>query len=128
MQRFIGLLVFSVLFFSCGKKEVKVENKETLETVDNDLVLVADETVVDKPELFFTVQIAALNNKNETLENLDNIHIYNENSLTKYRLGNFQTYKEAKDFQLQIRSQYKGAFVQALKNNYPIHIIEALKN
>ena len=128
MQKFIGLLIFSVLFFSCGKKEVQIENKETLETVEKQVSLDVDEATAEMPELFFTVQIAALTNKNETLSNLENIQIYNENSLIKYRLGNFQTYREAKEYQSQILSQYKGAFVQALKNNKPIHITEALQN
>ena len=52
---------------------------------------------------------------------------YQENSLTKYRLGSFETYQEAKQFRLQVLNTYKGAFVQALKNNEPIHILEALQ-
>ena len=72
------------------------------------------------------IQIAALKNQNEDLEYIDGIKAYYENGLTKYRLGNFETYQEAREFRSQILNEYNDAFIQALKNDQPIFILEAL--
>jgi hypothetical protein len=44
-----------------------------------------------------------------------------------YRLGSFETYKEARDSRRKLRNTYPGAFVQALKNGNRIEIKNALK-
>jgi hypothetical protein len=62
-----------------------------------------------------------------TLTNLKNINIFNENSLLKYRVGPFVTYKESRVKRTQLIKNYKGAFVQALLNDVPISITEALQ-
>jgi hypothetical protein len=38
--------------------------------------------------------------------------LFKENTLTKYRLGNFKTYKAAERFKDSIKKSYKGAFIQ----------------
>ncbi|UAM99315.1 SPOR domain-containing protein [Polaribacter litorisediminis] len=128
MKNITTLLLFLVLVFSCTKKETKPENKEFLEPVVKDTILqVDDENPEEISSLIFTVQIAALRKDNEPLSNISDVSLYQEDSLTKYRLGTFETYKEARAYRLKILNTYKGAFVQALKNNAPISITEALQ-
>ena len=128
----ISILVLLLLFvFSCGKKEVKSDIQEIkapeLEiTVDKDDKEIKLEEQEEISTLIFTVQIAALKNQNEDLENIDEIKVYYENDLIKYRLGNFETYQEAREFRSQILNEYNDAFIQALKNDRPIFILEAL--
>lgn len=128
----ISILVLLLLFvFSCGKKEVKSDIQEIkapeLEiTVDKDDKEIKLEEQEEISTLIFTVQIAALKNKNEDLENIDEIKVHYENDLIKYRLGDFETYQEAREFRSQILNEYNDAFIQALKNNKPIFILEAL--
>ena len=128
----ISILVLVILFvFSCGKKEVKSEIEEIKAPaaeipVDKDKKEVKLEEQEEISTLIFTVQIAALKNQNEDLENIDEIRVYYENDLIKYRLGNFETYQEAKQFRSQILNKYNDAFIQALKNDQPIFILEAL--
>jgi len=127
-----SILVLLLLFvFSCGKKEVKSDIQEIkapeLEIpVDKDKKEVKLEEQDEISTLIFTVQIAALKNQNEDLENIDEIKVYYENDLIKYRLGDFETYQEAREFRSQILNEYNDAFIQALKNDRPIFILEAL--
>jgi hypothetical protein len=128
MKNITTLLLFLVLVFSCTKKEIKPENKEVLEPVVKDTIVQVDyENQEEISEIIFTVQIAALRKDNEPLSNIYNVSMYQEDSLTKYRLGAFETYKEARAYRLKILNTYKGAFIQALKNNIPISITEALQ-
>jgi hypothetical protein len=120
---------------SCGKKEAPKENinnnqPEIEQQVPKVDIIAEPEPQIEEnvPEIIFTVQIAALKNYNENLLSIDGISTYDENNLTKYRLGNFITYEEARTFRSQILKEYKDAFVQALKNETPISIIEALQN
>ena len=128
----ISILVLLLLFvFSCGKKEVKSDIQEIkapeLEiTVDKDDKEIKLEEQEEISTLIFTVQIAALKNKDEDLENIDEIKVHYENDLIKYRLGDFETYQEAIEFRSQLLNEYNDAFIQALKNNKPIFILEAL--
>lgn len=127
-----SILILVLLFvFSCGKKEVKSEVEEikapevevTIDKDDKEIKLEEQEKI---STLIFTVQIAALKNQNEDLENIDEIKVYYENDLIKYRLGNFESYQEAREFRSQILNEYNDAFIQALKNDQPIFILEAL--
>ena len=97
MKNTTTLLFFLLLAFSCTKKEVQKEKQEVLDSILKDTIVQID------------------------------VSLYQENSLTKYRLGAFETYKEAREFRLKVSNEYKGAFVQALKNNVPISITEALQ-
>lgn len=136
MRNLAIVLFLSTLMFSCKNKDAEKEDQKfsepeiTTPIVDVEKEEELKNEVSDSPEkdkIIFTVQIAALKNENEELRNLNDVKTYQENYLTKYRLGSFETYKEAKKYRLQVLNTYKGAFVQALKNNEPIHITEALQ-
>jgi hypothetical protein len=122
------LILFCIILFSCAKDQKK-ENivKETPLKVT--LVPNQDPEEVEEKEnkLIFTVQIAALKKANETLTNLENINIFKEGILVKYRIGAFDTYKESRVERAMLIKKYKGAFVQALLNDTPISITEALQ-
>jgi len=118
----IFLILFCIVFFSCTKKREKEIPVEKIKIKQ----IVAPVQLDDK--LLFMVQIAALKNVNKTLTNLENIKIFQENTLIKYRFGAFKTYKEARERRAQLIKNYKGAFVQALLNDTPISITAALQH
>ena len=82
--------------------------------------------VVKKETLVFKVQIAALKQPNERFSKLEGIAISQENGLTKYRLGSFNSYAEARKYRNSILNTYRDAFVVALKNEVPVSILEAI--
>ena len=118
----IILVFFCIAIFSCTKtdkvKEIPLEEPK-------DEVVVTPVFVKDK--LVFTVQIAALRKPNAKLASLSNIYIYNEDDLLKYRFGSFKTYAEAKTYKIDMRIKHQGAFVQAMLNESPITIKDALQ-
>ena len=119
------LILFCIVFFSCAKNEKKeVPVKEA--TIEVTVVPVQKEEVAED-KLIFTVQIAALKKANKTLTTLENINIFKEDALLKYRVGAFETYKESRVKRNQLIKNYKGAFVQALLNDTPISITKALQ-
>ena len=131
MKKISILTLTLLLVFSCGKKDGKSGSEQINESEVEVPIYETDELNSSEleeeiPVLIFTVQIAALKNQSEDLEYIDGIKVYHENDLTKYRLGNFETYKEAREFRSQILNEYKDAFIQALKNEQPISILEAL--
>jgi hypothetical protein len=119
------LILFCVVLFSCAKNQKKENDvKETPLKV----TLVPNQTSEEKEDkLIFTVQIAALKKANEALTNLENINIFEEGTFLKYRVGAFDTYKESRVQRALLIKKYKGAFVQALLNDTPIAITEALQ-
>ena len=118
----IILVFFCIAIFSCTKTD---EKKEIPREESKEEVLVTPVLVEDK--LVFTVQIAALVSPNAKLASLANIYMYNEDDLLKYRFGSFKTYAEAKTYKIDLRIKHQGAFVQALLNESPITIKEALQ-
>jgi N-acetylmuramoyl-L-alanine amidase len=126
-MKYLYVLFFISLLTSCNKKQVKEEIHQENE-VKKDAVIKIKEVITKDPVLIFTVQIAALSNKNEDLANLNNVKYYYENGLIKYRFGAFESYKEARRYRVELLNDYEGAFVQALKNGEPIHIKQALSN
>ena len=118
----IILVFFCIAIFSCTKTD---EVKEIPLEEPKDEVVVTPVFVKDK--LVFTVQIAALRKPNAKLASLSNIYIYNEDDLLKYRFGSFKTYAEAKTYKIDMRIKYQGAFVQAMLNESPITIKDALQ-
>ena len=124
-MRYFFLLLVSIILFSCTKSEKK-EELLIEENMSTEVTIPVEEIIVGK-KLAYTVQIAALMTSNTFLENLDNVSVFKEDSLIKYRLGNFDSYEEAKDYRKKIRKAYPGAFVQALLNDTPIVITEALQ-
>lgn len=128
MKNFCTVLFFSLIIFSCSKKEDKNEiiKDENLSVKDSITEVVKE---IEKiPELIFTVQIAAIKKEDTRLNMLENIQIFQEKNLIKYRLGKFATYKEARAHRVLLLNTYSDAFVQALRNEKPINITEALSN
>ncbi|MGY0407354.1 MAG: SPOR domain-containing protein [Polaribacter sp.] len=126
MKTKITVFVFFLMIVACGKKEIKKEETTVVSPVKDSIVQV-ETPVVEIPKLIFMVQIAALKKENAVLQNIEGIHAFSENSLIKYRLGNFSTYKEAKNFKKSLLNTYPDAFIQALENDVPINIKQALK-
>ena len=128
MKKLFLITVLTLLFFiSCSKKQTQKEtilNTTKIDTVSNESEVT---TKSIKGTVIFTIQIAALKKKNAKLANLEGVQLYLEDGLIKYRLGNFNTYLEARNYRNQLRNSYKGAFVQVLKNNKPISIKEAIE-
>ncbi|WP_438989877.1 SPOR domain-containing protein [Polaribacter sp.] len=128
MKKLFLIPVLTLLFFiSCSKKQTQKEtilNTTKIDTVSNESEVT---TKSIKDTVIFTVQIAALKKKNAKLANLEGVQLYLEDGLIKYRLGNFYTYLEARNYRNQLRNSYKGAFVQVLKNNKPISIKEVIE-
>ena len=128
MKKLFLITVLTLLFFiSCSKKQTQKEtilNITKIDTVSNESEVT---TKSIKDTVIFTVQIAALKKKNAKLANLEGVQLYLEDGLIKYRLGNLNTYLEARNYRNQLRNSYKGAFVQVLKNNKPISIKEAIE-
>ena len=116
----IILMFFCIATFSCTKTD---EVKEIPLEEPKDEVVVTPVFVKDK--LVFTVQIAALRKPNAKLASLSNI--YNEDDLLKYRFGSFKTYAEAKTYKIDLGIKHQGAFVQAMLNESPILIKDALQ-
>lgn len=127
MKKTILLFSMALLLFSCDKKEDNKEKPKPLEPVLIDKVDTLETTKTELPKLVFTVQIAALKNSNEEFTEIEGVKTYQEDGLTKYRLGTFKTYKEAKVFRNNQRYKYKDAFIQALENDRPIEINKALQ-
>jgi alpha-D-ribose 1-methylphosphonate 5-phosphate C-P lyase len=126
------LFILGLFFISCTKNEKKKEipsekinTKDTIIAVKHEVV---ENNVIEKNQLVFKVQIAALKKKNEKFTNLENVTTYQENAFTKYRLGNFKTYQEARNYRNQLGDSYPGAFVQALRNDVAISITAALED
>ncbi len=119
------LLLTGLLFITCNNNEVK---KTTASEVikAKDTIQVVQAEVIKKEPLVFKVQIAALKQPNETLSKLEDVAIFQENGLIKYRLGSFNSYSEARKFRNRIRNTYRDAFIQALKNEVSVSILEAI--
>jgi len=118
----IILVFFCIAIFSCTKTDEKKEIPNESSKVE-----VLGTPVLVKDKLVFTVQIAALRTPNAKLASLANIYIYNEDDLLKYRFGSFKTYAEAKIFRTDLKIKYQGVFVQAMLNDLPISITDALQ-
>ncbi len=125
MKKLFVLLSFTLILISCGAEEPKKEivPEKKIEEVKTPIV----KKEVPKPTLVFTVQIRASKKKLKRYSSVDNVLIFNEEGMYKYRLGSFRTYQEAKSFRRTLLQKFPGAFVQAVKNNQPISIQEALK-
>ena len=119
---FFGLCL---LIISCKDKEVKKEPVK--EQPKEEVVTPKVNQEPPKPILVFKVQIGAYTKQNTRLASVMNVQEVKENRLFKYRLGEFTTYKQARTYRRKLLRTYPDAFVQAVKNNQPIAIKEALK-
>ncbi|WP_347174781.1 SPOR domain-containing protein [Polaribacter uvawellassae] len=122
----VFLISLFLVFISCGDKTPK--GKEVVLPVKKveTPVKVVDEEIKVQP-LTFKVQIGAFTSANKKFEMINDVTIVNENGLYKYRLGAFESYKEARSYRRSLLAKYPGAFVQAEKNDTSIQIKEALK-
>ena len=127
------LLLLSLSFTMCDKKEVKKPEEKPLEKVKDTIPEVPVEKkevkVVKKkdPVITFTVQIGAFKKYGQSLAGLPNVVKYDQDGLTKYGLGSFKTVRQAVNYMYSIEEDYPDVFVQALKDGNPIHISEATK-
>lgn len=126
------LILASLLFTMCDKKEVKKPEEKPLEKVKDTIpevpIAKKEVKIVKKdPVITFTVQIGAFKKFGQTLESIPKVIKYNKDDYSKYSLGSFKTVREAVNFMYSIEEDYPDAFVQALKDGEPIHISEALK-
>lgn len=140
-MKIIYTLFFTcLLVFSCEKKPTKKEVTTTKKKDSIDSIIDIRKKLQEKnfelnsnkkddklDVIIFTVQIAALHNPTSNKKELKSADVYKEGDFTKYRLGHFSTYKEAKSYRKKIINKYPDAFVQALKNDKPIHISKALE-
>jgi hypothetical protein len=126
------LILASLIFTMCDKKEVKKPEEKPLEKVKDTIpevpIAKKEVKIVKKdPVITFTVQIGAFKKFGQTLESIPKVIKYNKDDYSKYSLGSFKTVREAVNFMYSIEEDYPDAFVQALKDGEPIHISEALK-
>jgi hypothetical protein len=125
------LLSLFLIFISCGDKapkKIKVDSE--IKNIETPIRVYTEEMVeieALKPTFIFTVQIRASKKKLKKYSSVENVLIFNEEGMYKYRLGSFKTYKEARSYRENLLQEFPGAFVQALKNNQPISIQEAIK-
>ncbi len=96
--------------------------KENPKVLNKTPKVLKDKIITDTFGLIYTVQIGASVNKDKKYSKINNVITYQENSLTKYSLGSFKTFSEARKYRLQIIKKYKGAFVKGLRNNVPVSI------
>lgn len=119
------LLVIVLFLFSVNVSfSQKKEEQSYLEIITQSL---PDIYKKSSENLYFTVQIGAFKKSNKTLQSLTNVNVYkNEGELTRYRVGKFPSYKEAKEYKQIILSVCKDAFIVPIKSGERIHISEAL--
>ena len=125
MKKALYLLFISVFMLSCGAKESKTKTIPE-KKVEEVIAPIVTESVPE-PMLVFTVQVGA--NKKESAEyaSLEDVQIFKENGFFKYRLGSFESYKEARVLRKKIIKHYPDAFIQAVIGKESISIQEALK-
>tara|TARA_R110000787_G_scaffold280522_1_gene391290 strand:+ start:8104 stop:8493 length:390 start_codon:yes stop_codon:yes gene_type:complete len=122
------IFVFTLLFLvSCAKDKSKKQDIVKIDVPTDSVVQVEKKIEKKIPALIFTVQIGAFKKANTTMNSISNIKVTQEGSLYKYSLGNFSSYSLARKYKKSLLDQYPDAFVQALKMNKPVNIIEALK-
>ena len=126
MKKFLVLLSVVFILSSCGNKESK---KEVVVPEKKEEVVVVKEEIKEAPKtsLIFTVQIGANKRSSAVYSSIKDVIISKEKGMFKYRIGAFNSYKEAKKYRREILSKYPGSFIQALRNSEPISIANALK-
>jgi N-acetylmuramoyl-L-alanine amidase len=123
----VVLVSLFLVFISCGDKAPK-EKEVVLPVKEVEApVKVVEEEVKEQP-LVFSVQIGAFSKENQKFATIENVVVSNENGLFKYRLGSFETYKEARKARRNLRNTYPGAFIQAVKDGKKVDIRKALKS
>ena len=119
--------LFFTIFFFISTSSLSAQSQEEVNYLKVIAQSLPEQYVKSNSELFFTIQIGAYKNENKTLETLDNVTTIKEDTLTKYRLGEFSTYEEAVEYKNMLLSVCNDAFIVSIKNGERIHITEALK-
>ena len=137
MKNYIKILLlnFLLILFSCNetkKNKETLSNKKVKDSIEYNNDVLEKEISLKHPSefndiLIYTVQIGAFRKPKSILENKSDVKSIKENSLIKYLLGNFETYKEATKFKNSILTSYPDAFIVPINKGTRIDITEALK-
>lgn len=129
MKYFYKVLLGCLLIFaaSCSEKKEEISVPKVEPIIEIAEPVVEEELVEEIKPLVFTVQVGAFQNSNVTIESSNpDLNIVIEDGLTKFRLGQFSTYKDANNLKATILSSYSDAFIVATNNDVRIYIGDAL--
>ncbi len=138
MEKILKITVVFLLlvFVSCGKNTKKETLKQptapmAIDSLNTDESLNQEIALKHPSEydnvLIYTVQVGAFKKRNSSLEKKEEITVVEGESLIKYRLGQFETYKDAKNFKNNILTSFPDAFIVPINKGSQIDIKEALK-
>ncbi|AOW20244.1 SPOR domain-containing protein [Urechidicola croceus] len=131
----ILIVIITVSIYSCSNKSNKKEEIQKVESIENEVdsthlyenISLKHTSEYDN-KLVYTLQIGAFSKKNNTIdENSEMISTVEEDSLIKYRYGQFDSYHEALSFKRNVVSIYPDAFILAINKGHRIDIQTALK-
>lgn len=109
----------------------KPEIESQRETDNNVVEVVSEKSEQKKPDIYFTVQIAASTKKLETVasnfKGLKNVFSIRNGNTYKYYAGKFDTVNNANAHHKSIKAKYPDAFVVAIENNQVISVKKALE-
>lgn len=109
----------------------KPEIESQRETDNNVVEVVSEKSEQKKPDIYFTVQIAASTKKLETVasnfKGLKNVFSIRNGNTYKYYAGKFDTVNIANAHHKSIKAKYPDAFVVAIENNQVISVKKALE-
>lgn len=109
----------------------KSEIESQRETDSNVVEVVPEKSVQKKPDIYFTVQIAASTKKLETVasnfKGLKNVFSIRNGNTYRYYAGKFGSVNDANTHHKSIKAKYPDAFVVAIENNQVISVKKALE-
>jgi hypothetical protein len=134
---------YKVLFFisfllliSCSRKDKKIETNIEVsaeKTINLDSTHLREGVSLRYPSEFdsilvYTVQIGAFKTRNTFIEKSPEVQsIKEEDSLIKYRFGNFKNYSEATILKKSAQQLYPDAFIVPIHKGIRINITQALE-
>lgn len=109
----------------------KSEIESQRETDSNVVEVVSEKSEQKKPDIYFTVQIAASTKKLETVasnfKGLKNVFSIRNGNTYRYYAGKFGSVNDANTHHKSIKAKYPDAFVVAIENNQVISVKKALE-
>lgn len=109
------------------KSEIESQRK----TDSNVVEVVSEKSEQKKPDIYFTVQIAASTKKLETVasnfKGLKNVFSIRNGNTYRYYAGKFGSVNDANTHHKSIKAKYPDAFVVAIENNQVISVKKALE-
>lgn len=109
----------------------KSEFESQRETDSNVVEVVPEKSEQKKPDIYFTVQIAASTKKLETIasnfKGLKNVFSIRNGNTYRYYAGKFGSVNDANTHHKSIKAKYPDAFVVAIENNQVISVKKALE-